>query len=127
MKTRMMPALGLFLFTCLFLGAGPAFADEAAIKAGMKERLPKVLAAKAAGTVGEGANGLLHARAGELDPDGTKLIAAENADRKAYFALKAKQTGGTATAVAKAMAKGFLARGKPGHWFRDAEGKWRKK
>ena len=41
MKTRMMPAWGLFLFTTLFLGAGAAFADEAAIKAGMKGRLPK--------------------------------------------------------------------------------------
>jgi uncharacterized protein YdbL (DUF1318 family) len=126
MKTRMMPALGLFLFTCLFLGAGAAFADEAAIKAGMKERLPKVLAAKDAGTIGEGADGLLHG-VGELAPDGAKLLAAENADRKAYFALKAKQAGGTVDAVAKAMAKGFLARGKPGHWFRDANGKWRKK
>jgi len=127
MKTRMIPALGLFLFTCLFLGAGAAFADEAAIKAGMKGRLPKVLAAKDAGTIGEGADGLLHARAGALAPDGAKLVAAENADRKAFFALKAKQAGGTADAVAKAMAKGFLARGKPGHWFRDADGKWKKK
>ena len=69
---------------------------------------------------------MLHARAA-LDADGTKLVADENAGRQAYFALKAKQTGGSADAVAKAMAKGFAARGKPGHWFRDAKGKWRQK
>ena len=126
MKTRTMPAWGLFLFTCLFLGAGTAFAGEAEIKAGMKARLPKVLAQKDAGNVGEGADGLLHGRAA-LSGEQAKLVAAENADRKAFFALKAKQTGGAPSDVAKAMAKGFLARGKPGHWFRDAQGKWRKK
>ena len=126
MNTRILRPLGFFLFATLFLGAGTTFADEAAIKAGMKGRLLKVLALKDAGTVGEGADGMLHARDG-LNEDGGKLVVAENAGRKAYYALKAKQTGGTAVAVANAMAKGFLARGKPGHWFRDAEGKWRKK
>ena len=126
MTSRILRPLVFFLSASLFLGAGTTFADEAAIKAGMKGRLPKVLALKDAGTVGEGADGMLHARAG-LNEDGGKLVVAENADRKAYYGLKAKQTGGTATAVAKAMAKGFLARGKPGHWFRDAEGKWKKK
>ena len=126
MNTRILRPLGYFLFASLFLGTGAAFADEATIKAGMKARLPKVLAAKDAGNVGEGADGLLHAR-GALSEDGAKLVAAENADRKAFFALKAKQTGGAPTDVAKAMAKGFLARGKSGHWFRDAKSKWRQK
>ena len=126
MNTRILRPLGFFLFATLFVGAGTAFADEAGIKAGMKARLAKVTALKNAGTVGEGVDGLLHGRPG-LDTNGSKLVSAENADRQAYFALKAKQTGGSANAVAKAMAKGFLARGKPGHWFRDAEGKWKKK
>ena len=126
MNTRIIHALGLFLFASIFAGAGTAFADEASIKAGMKARLAKVTALKNAGSIGEGVDGLLHARSG-LDADGTKLVADENAGRQAFFALKAKQTGGSVDAVAKAMAKGFVARGKPGHWFRDAKGKWRQK
>ena len=126
MNTRILRPLGISLFASLFLVAGVTFADEAAIKAGMKSRLPKVLSLKDAGTVGEGADGMLHPRAG-LSKEGGKLVTAENTDRTAYYALKAKQTGGAASAVAKAMAKGFLARGKKGHWFRDAEGEWRQK
>ena len=51
MNTRILRPLGFFLFASLFLGVGTTFADEAAIKAGMKGRLPKVLALKDAGTV----------------------------------------------------------------------------
>ena len=126
MYTRMIHALGLFFLAGLFAGAGSAFADEASIKAGMKERLPKVLALKDAGTVGEGADGMLHARDG-LGEDGVTLIAAENTERKAFYVIKAKQIGGAPADVAKVMAKGFLVRGKKGHWFRDAVGKWRQK
>ena len=124
MKTRMIHALGLFFLASIF--AGTAFADEASVKASMKARFAKVMALKDGGAVGEGADGMLHARAG-LDEDGGKLIAAENTDRKTFYEIKAKQAGGSFSAMAKAVAKGHLARGKPGHWFRDAAGKWNQK
>ena len=123
---RMIPTLGLCLIVSIFTLANAAFAGEAEIKAGMKARLSKVTALKDAGKVGEGAAGLLHARGG-LNADGTKLLAAENADRQAYFSLKGKQKGIPPAEVGKLMAKGFLARAKPGHWFRDAKGNWRQK
>lgn len=126
MNTRMIHALGLFFLASIFAGAGTAFGDEASVRASMKARFAKVSALKDAGTAGEGADGLLHVRDG-LDAAGAKLVAAENADRKDFYAIKAKQTGGTFSAVAKAIAKGHQARGKPGHWFRDAEGKWNQK
>lgn len=126
MKTRIFHALGLFFLASIFAGSGSVFGDEASVKAGMKARFAKVMALKDAGTLGEGADGLLHARDG-LDADGGKLIAAENADRKAFYEIKAKETGGTFSALAKAIAKGHRARGKPGHWFRDAAGKWNQK
>ena len=91
MKTRMIHALGLFFLASIF--AGTAFADEASVKASMKARFAKVMALKDGGAVGEGADGMLHARAG-LDEDGGKLIAAENTDRKTFYEIKAKQAGG---------------------------------
>ncbi len=126
MNTRIIHALGLFLFASIFAGAATAFADKASILASMKARRDKVTALKDAGTVGEGVAGLLLARSG-LDAEGTKLIAADNADRKALFALMAKQKGIPPVEVGKVMAKGFFSRGKPGHWFRDSKGKWKQK
>lgn len=108
-------------FACL----GSAFGD-AALMSRMKARLPKLIAAKDAGTLGEGSDGLTHLRSG-ADANAGKLVAAENADRKAFFALTARKADGSATAVAKQWAKAMWAKGKSGHWFRDAKGGWSQK
>ena len=115
----------LYLFSSLLVFAGSAYAD-ASLGSRMKERLPKVLAAKAAGTVGEGVDGLLHIRSG-ADDTGAELAKAENADRTPYFGLVAKKTEGSASAVAKQWAKAMWSKGKEGHWFRDAKGNWSQK
>lgn len=126
MMNRMIPTLKLCLLASLFAFGSAAFAGEAEIKATMKGRLSQVLALKGSGAVGEGVDGMLHARPG-LDAAGGKVLAGENADRQAYYAIKAKQKGLPPTEVGKVMAKAFLARAKPGHWFRDGKGNWRQK
>ena len=115
----------LYLFSGLLVFAGSAYADSA-LGSRMKERLPKVLLAKTAGTVGEGTDGLLHIRA-SADEAVADLAKAENADRKTYFALVARKTEGSASAVAKQWAKAMRAKGKTGHWFRDSKGNWSQK
>ena len=98
-----------FLFAGLMAFAGSALGD-ASLGSRMKERLPKIVAAKDAGTVGEGADGLLHARPGS-DDGAAKLAKAENGDRKAYFALVARKIPeGSASAVAKRVLDGYACR-----------------
>ncbi len=121
-----MTRLRFFLLLASALACtGSAFGDAALMKR-MKDRLPKLLAAKGAGSIGEGADGLAHLRPG-ADADASKLVAAENADRIAFFALAARKAGGSASAVAKQWAKAMRAKGKSGHWFRDAKGAWSRK
>ena len=115
----------LYFLSGLLVFAGSAYAD-AALGSRMKERLPKVLLVKTAGTVGEGTDGLLHIRAG-ADEVVAELAKAENADRKTYFSLVARKTEGSAAAVAKQWAKAMRTKGKTGHWFRDAKGNWSQK
>ncbi len=58
----MRQVLGLIYFAaCLLMFAGTSF-GKSDLKDRMKERLPEVIAAKKAGTVGEGSDGLLYVR-----------------------------------------------------------------
>ncbi|NDH00292.1 MAG: DUF1318 domain-containing protein [Opitutae bacterium] len=59
----------------------------------MKARLSDVVAAKDAGTVGEGVDGYLHLRSSS-NSTAQKLVAAENADRKELFQKLSAKTGG---------------------------------
>ena len=114
-----------FLFAGLVTFAGSALNGETP-QSRIKERLPELFAAKDAGTLGEGADGLVHLRPGAKDVVAT-LAKKENADRKALFALTAEKTEGLASAVAKQWAKAMRAKGKKGHWFRDSKGNWSQK
>ena len=67
----------------------------------MKARLPDVLSAKDAGTVGEGVDGFLHLREAS-NRSAAKLVDSENEDRKQLFKDLAVKTGGDVAAVARA-------------------------
>ena len=64
----------------------------------MKARLPKVLAAKDAGIIGEGMDGFLHPRDG-ISVETQALVDAENNDRKALFHALSAKTGGSVEEV----------------------------
>ena len=114
---------------CLILGL-MAFASASVVAESpndrIKKRLPTLFAAKDAGTLGEGADGYVHARSGG-NPATADLIKNENADRRALFASIAKKTGGSIAAVAKEWSALMKTKGKKGHWYRDAKGNWRQK
>lgn len=122
----MRPVLGLIYFAATLLAfAGTSF-GKADLKDRMKERLPKVLAAKNAGTVGEGSDGLLYVRPSAGDND-VKLAKNENSDRTSYFVQAAKAVNASPSDIAKQWAKGMWAKGSKGHWYRSSKGSWSQK
>ena len=89
----------------------------------MKARLSDVVAAKDAGTVGEGVDGYLHLRASS-NSTAQKLVEAENADRKELFQKLSAKTGGDVSAVARQFSQSIASKAKSGHWFKKSSGTW---
>jgi uncharacterized protein YdbL (DUF1318 family) len=89
----------------------------------MKARLSDVVAAKDAGTVGEGVDGYLHLRASS-NSTAQKLVDAENADRKELFKKLSAKTGGDVSAVARQFSQSIASKAKSGHWFKKSSGTW---
>jgi uncharacterized protein YdbL (DUF1318 family) len=115
MKIRLLFLLPLALLFTISLWAD--YSDR------MKQRLSEVVAAKDAGSIGEGVDGFLHLR--ELSNTGAaKLVESENSDRKQLFADLASKTGGDISAVARKFSQGIATKGKSGHWFKKSSGQW---
>jgi uncharacterized protein YdbL (DUF1318 family) len=113
MKIRLLSCLPLALLFTVSLWAD--YSDR------MKQRLSEVVAAKDAGSIGEGVDGFLHLR--ELSNSGAaKLVESENSDRKQLFADLASKTGGDVSAVARKFSQGIATKGKSGHWFKKLSG-----
>ena len=115
------------LFATVCLVTVSAFAASAAdLRRQMAERLPAIDAMKTSEAIGENNRGLLEVRtAGKADA-GT-LVAEENRDREAVYALIAKETGATPDSVGHARAKQIAANSRPGVWVQDESGAWKKK
>lgn len=114
----------LVLFGILTLGVGVAQAQDAADR--IKARLPQVDALKQGGQVGEGNTGFLVVR-GSLSPDQSKLVEAENADRKELYALVARRAGYDVAEVGRQRAAQIAKNAVKGVWLQDANGKWYQK
>lgn len=115
------------LFAALCLLAAPAFADSAAdLRRRMEQRLPQIDALKAQEVLGENNRGLLEERkSGTAGAAG--VVADENRDREAVYALIAKETGASADSVARARARQIASGSRPGVWVQDEAGVWKKK
>lgn len=118
------------LFLCLALtalSASTAALAESAndIRARMAQRLSQVDDLKGQGAIGENNRGLLEVRDG--GGDAASVVAEENRDREAVYALIAKETGATPDSVGRARAKQIAAASKPGVWVQDESGAWKKK
>jgi uncharacterized protein YdbL (DUF1318 family) len=117
------------ILSCLLatsLAAVVVHAESAGdIRRRMEQRLSAIDALKAQEAVGENNRGFL-----EVPPAGKgggDVIAAENRDREAVYALIAKETGATAEAVGRARARQIAAGSRAGVWIQDESGKWKKK
>lgn len=115
-KTMTVLALGLAMTTA---GANLAMAQSAAAKA-------EVDAAKAAGTVGEQADGYLGIVAGG-DSALRASVAEINTGRAAAYKDIAAKTGVTQDAAGQATAKQLYSRLAPGQYWKPLDGGWVKK
>lgn len=115
MKIRLLSCLPLALLFTVSLWAD--YSDR------MKQRLAEVVAAKDAGSIGEGVDGFLHLRESS-NSGAAKLVESENLDRKQLFADLASKTGGDVSAVARKFSQGIATKGKSGHWFKKLSGQW---
>jgi len=104
----------------LLLGAPSAAHAQSAAKA-------TVEAAKAAGQVGEQADGYLGLVHGQASPDIGGAVAEINAGRAAVYRETAAKTGVTVEAAGQATATQLLARVPAGQYYRPLNGAWTKK
>jgi uncharacterized protein len=98
----------------------PAFADLASDKA-------TVEAAKAAGTVGEQADGYLGYVKGSADAATTAAVSAINAGRANVYRQTAAKTGVTPVAAGEATGAQLLAKVPAGQYYKPLGGSWTKK
>ena len=110
----------VFLFCVIGSNLFADFSDS------MKARLGELVAAKDAGTIGEGVDGFVHLRDAS-NAVAQKLVVAENLDRKQLFASLASKTGGSVNAVAERFSHALATKAKKGHWFRKSSGNWIRK
>jgi uncharacterized protein YdbL (DUF1318 family) len=102
------------------------FAESAGeIRARMAQRLSQVDDLKSKGAVGENNRGFLEVRDG--GGNAATVVADENRDREAVYALIARETGSSADAVGRARAKQIAASSRGGVWVQDESGAWKKK
>ncbi len=124
-----MKLIHIFLFA-VFVGAlaTPAFAqdDQAAIQERMKARVPQIDQLKLAGLVGENNLGFLEQR-GQLTPEQTQTMNAENTDRRALYNILANRLGLSAAVVGAQRATTLRDRSAPKVWLQGEDGKWYQK
>jgi uncharacterized protein len=100
--------------------SSPVFAQGAAEKAAVD-------AAKAAGTVGEQADGYLGFVSGSADPATTAAVSAINAGRATVYAQTAAKSGTTREAAGQATGAQLIARTPSGQFIKPLDGGWSKK
>jgi uncharacterized protein YdbL (DUF1318 family) len=116
----MMRRLFLALSLTGALAAGTVQAQSAATK-------DAVVAAKAAGVVGEQADGFLGLVTGSAPPDVKAAVAEINAGRAGAYKDIAAKTGVTEQAAGEATARQLFDRMPPGGWYKPLGGSWTRK
>jgi uncharacterized protein YdbL (DUF1318 family) len=83
--------------------------------------------AKSQGLVGEANNGYLAAVQQPASAEVKALISSVNAKRRAQFEQTAKKTNITARQVSNRFYELAVEKTRPGHYYQDASGNWKKK
>lgn len=127
----MIARLSRLLLVCAALFALGAtatttYAQSAAeIRNKMAQRLPQLDDLKGKGAIGENNRGFVEVRA--ATGNAAQVVADENRDREAVYALIAKETGATPDAVGRARAKQIANQSRPGVWLQRESGEWYQK
>ena len=110
----------VFLFGTSFASA----ASEAELKSRMSQRLPTIVALAQRGAIGENNQALLSPR-GAMSSAERATVNAENADRRAVYAIIAKKAGTSSAAVARQRAAQIRSSAPKGTWIQMTDGSWR--
>jgi uncharacterized protein YdbL (DUF1318 family) len=110
----------IFAAAALVLLSTPAFADLASDKAAVD-------AAKAAGTVGEQADGYLGLVSGSADAAVTAAVNEINAGRRGVYTQTASKSGVSPDAAGQATGAQLIAKVPGGQFFKPIGGAWTKK
>lgn len=116
----------LAIFALSFPNDVAAQNDEGSIKQRLLDRVKSVDALKISGAVGENNKGFLEQRAA-LDPQQTRTMNEENADRRALYTILAKRLGLSVTVVGQGRAESIRDKSAPKVWLQDPSGKWYQK
>ena len=122
MNSKARIAVSLLIVALITL-AGAAWGQD--IKARMHQRLPAIVALKAAGVVGENSQGYLTIL--KQPTDKKALVDAENQDRRMVYQAIAKQQKTTPELVGQRRAMQIAAKAGPGEWIQNAKGNWTRK
>lgn len=126
MKSSILLRLLLFFSVAVLGAAGSYGQDIKAVRARMDARQQAVDALRGRGVAGENNLGYLEARGGASAAD-QKVIAEENADRRAVYNAVAAQDKSTADAVGRRRAQKIASMAGKGVWIQDESGRWSQK
>lgn len=107
--------------------AAHAADSKAQLQERFKDRYPDLQKLRSAGKIGETSAGTVEAVAGSLDAAARKVVDAENADRADLYQILAKELGTTADKVGRINGARRIKELRPGEYYKDDDGKWRKK
>ncbi len=110
----------IFAAVALMLMSAPAFADLASDKAAVDT-------AKAAGTVGEQADGYLGFVSGSADAAVTAAVNDINAGRRQVYTQTASKSGVSPDAAGQATGAQLIAKVPGGQYFKPLGGAWTKR
>lgn len=118
----------LFVWFAALLGSAAAFAqdDQAALIGRMKSRVGSIDHLKLQLLVGENNKGFLEQR-GQISPEQTELMNAENTDRRALYGIIASRNGVTVAVVGSQRAEQLRNNSAAGVWLQASDGSWYKK
>jgi uncharacterized protein YdbL (DUF1318 family) len=97
------------------------------VAAAPSARADEIDAAKAAGHIGERADGYLGVVSGSAPASAKALVDSVNAKRRTKYAEIAKQNGTAVEAVAALMGEKLMDRTPAGQYVMGADGRWKKK
>ncbi|MDA0341967.1 MAG: YdbL family protein [Proteobacteria bacterium] len=83
--------------------------------------------AKAQGLIGEQLNGYIGVVPGVANPGAATLVSQINAKRRAAYQDIAKRNAIPVKSVEAVAGRKLVGRVKPGGWFKDPSGKWRRR
>ncbi len=129
MKTKLFISVMTLVLAMLLAPASLLAADakdEADVQKRLRARYPQIQQLKADGVIGETDAGYVDFANDKKVDKAAKLVADENADRKAAYKLIADKEGVEVEVVAKRAGKRNFERAKAGEWLKEG-GKWKKK